>query len=135
MRAVSIALVAWVGLTGCNVGPRVQSFLPAQRPEGVAARIVTRSNLLLRGEVLVVQDTALIIRGGDSLYFVPVAAIRQGTFAQLKEADIRRGAFVRKRAGRERLQLVSRFPQGISEDRLHALLGAYGQGALVVVPP
>ena len=133
MRAVPIALVAWLGLTGCHVGPRPESFLPAQHPEGVAARLVTRSRQV-RGEVLVVQDTALIVRGGDSLYFVPVAAIRQGTFLPVNEAEIRRGSFVRKLAGRERLRLVSRYPQGLSVDRLQALLAAYGQQALVEVP-
>jgi len=134
MRAVPIALVAWLGLSGCHVGPRPESFLPAQHPEGVAARLVTRS-LEVRGEVLVVQDTALIVRDGDSLYFIPVAVIREGTFPAMREAEIRRGAFVRKRDGRERLQLVSRFPQGLSDDRLQAVLAAYGQRALVVVSP
>lgn len=133
MRAVPIALVAWLGLSGCHVGPRPESFPPAQRPEGVAARLVTRSRQV-RGEVLVVQDTALIVRG-DSLYFVPVAVIREGTFHAMREAEIRRGAFVRKRDGRERLQLVSRFPQGLTADRLQALLAAYGQRSLVVVSP
>ncbi len=135
MRAVSIVLVAWLGLTSCYVGPRAQSFPPAQRPEGVAARLVTRSHRPLSGEVLVVQDTALIIRRGDSLYFVPVAVIREGTFPNVSEAQIRRGAFVRMQDGRERLQLVSRFPQGLSADKLQALLEAYGQRALVVVAP
>jgi hypothetical protein len=134
MRAVSIALVAWLGLNGCHMGPRPESFPPAQRPEGIAARLVTRTRQV-RGEVLVVQDTALIVRSGDSLYFVPVAVIREGTFPTLPEADIRRGAFVRKKDGRERLQLVSRFPQGLSDDRLQAVLAAYGQRALVVVSP
>jgi hypothetical protein len=100
----------------------------------VAAQLVTPQQRKLRGEVLVVQDTALIVRGGDSLYFIPVAAIKQGTFHQMIEAEIRRGAFVRKQAGRARLQLVSRFPQGLSDDRLQALLSAYGQRALVAVP-
>ena len=134
MRAVPIALVAWLGLSGCHVGPRPESFLPAQHPEGVAARLVTRSRQV-RGEVLVVQDTALIVRDGDSLYFVPVAVIGEGTFPNVREAEIRRGAFVRERDGRERLQLVSRFPQGLSDDRLQAVLAAYGQRALVVVSP
>lgn len=135
MRAAPIVLVAWLGLTGCYVGSRAQSFPPAQRPEGVAARLVTRIHRPLNGEVLVVQDTALIIRRGDGLYFVPVAVIQEGTFPNVGEAQIRRGAFVHKRDGRERLQLVSRFPQGLSDDRLQALLAAYGQRALVVVPP
>ncbi len=135
MRAVQIALVAWLGLYGCHVGTRPESFPPAQRPEGVAARIVIRNHPPLRGEVLVVQDTALIVRGGDSLYFVPVAIIKEATFPKVLEAEIRRGAFVRKRDGRERLQLVSRFPQGLSDDRLQAVLAAYGQRALVVVSP
>jgi len=134
MRAVHIVFVAWLGLAGCNVGPRPRTFPPAQGPEGVGARLVTRHRQL-RGEVLVVHDTALIVRGGDSLYFVPVAAITQGTFPQVFEAQIRRGAFVRKETGRERLRLVSRFPQGLSDDRVQALLAAYGQRALVEVPP
>ena len=132
MRVVPIVLVAWLSLAGCNVGPRPETFTLALLPEGVAARLVTRSDRRISGEVLVVQDTALIVRG-DSLYRVPVAAIEQGTFHQITEAEIRRGAFVRKDAGRARLQLVSRFPQGLSEDRLLALLAAYGQRALVEV--
>ncbi len=134
MRVVPIVLVGWLGLTGCHVGPRPETFPPALGPEGVAARLVTRSNRTLRGEVLVVQDTALILRGGDSLYVVPLAAIRQGTFPQVIEAEIRKGEFVQWGTGRARLQLVSRFPQGLSEDRLQALLAAYGQRALVEVP-
>lgn len=131
---VPIVLVAWLGLAGCHVGPRPKTFPPALGPEGVAARLVTHSNRKLSGELLVVQDTALIVRGRDSLYFVPVAAIKQGTFHQLTEAAIRRGVFVRKEAGRAQLLLVSRFPQGLSDERLQALLAAYGQHALVEVP-
>jgi len=133
MRAVPIVLAAWLGLAGCHVGPRLRTFPPAQGPEGVAARLVTRSRQV-RGEVLVVQDTALIVRGGDSLYFVPIAAIRQGTFPKVIEVEIRKGEFVRWGTSRERLRLVSRFPQGLSDDRLQALLAAYGQRALVEVP-
>ncbi len=132
-----IALV-FLGITGCNVGPRVADFQPAQGPAGarvtlhVGPRTLHVGAMTVTGELLAVEDTALIVlTSGQGVFVVPYTAIREGRVSQ-RGATIFRGRTPADRA-RQRLRLVSRFPQGISPELMEALVAAYGRAELKAV--
>ena len=114
---------------GCNVGGRVDRFAPAQRPEGAAVELALQGGGTARGELLAVQDTALLVLVHDTVTLVPYGHVVPGRSSQTGELfetppapDVAR-----------RLRLVSRFPQGLTPDLLARLLAAHGQSALKVV--
>ena len=114
---------------GCNVGGRVDRFAPAKRPAGVAVALALRGGRRAQGELLAVQDTALVVLAQDTVTLVPYSAVVTGQFSQIGELLATPPApdFA------TRLRLVSRFPQGLTPDLLARLLAAHGQSALKVV--
>src|SRR6184192_2685964 len=114
---------------GCHIGGRVDRFAPATRPEGVAVALALRGGRTAQGELLAVQDTALVVLAQDTVTLVPYGAVETGRFSQVGELRATPPApdFAR------RLRLVSRFPQGLTPDLLARLLAAHGQSALKVV--
>ncbi len=126
-----IALVC-LGITGCNVGPRVDDFQPAQGPAGARVTLDVGPSMTVTGEFLAVEDTALIVlTSGQGVFVVPYTAIREGRVSQ-RGATIFRGRTPADRT-RRRLRLVSRFPQGISPELMEALVAAYGRAELKAV--
>jgi len=95
---------------GCNIGGRVDRFAPAKRPEGVAVTLALLGGGRAQGELLAVQDTALVVLARDTVTLVPYRALEAGEFSQVGELRATPPApdFAR------RLQLVSRFPQGLT---------------------
>ncbi len=130
MRRVGAALAA-LALVACHVGTRVFSFGPAVDPEGVSAQIVTNAGTF-EAELLAVSDTALLLLRNRTVVLARYAVIRAATFQQVSET-VDRGV-APDSATRERLRLISRFPQGVSREQLRALLAAYGQAAVDVLP-
>lgn len=114
---------------GCNIGGRVDRFAPAKRPAGVAVALALRGGGRAQGELLAVQDTALVVLAQDTVTLVRYDALNAGYFSQVGDLDqLPPGpAFAR------RLRLVSRFPQGLTPVMLARLLAAHGQSALKVV--
>lgn len=129
MRRLGAALAA-LALVACHVGTRASSFAPAVNPEGVTAQVVTHAGTF-EAELLAVSDTALLLLRNRTLVLARYAVIREATFQQVAET-VERGV-APDSAARERLRLISRFPQGISRERLRALLAAYGQPAVEVL--
>jgi len=114
---------------GCNIGGRVDRFAPAKRPEGVAVALELRGGGRAQGELLAVQDTALVVLARDTVTLVRYDALNAGQFSQV--GDLREMPPAPDFASR--LRLVSRFPQGLTTDMLARLLAAHGQAALKVV--
>ncbi len=127
MRRLGAGLVA-LALVACHVGTRASSFAPAIDPEGVSAQIVTHAETF-EAELLAVSDTALL--RNRTVVLARYAVIREATFQQVSEA-VERGV-APDSATRERLRLISRFPQGVSREQLRALLAVYGQPAVDVL--
>src|SRR2546425_9351766 len=46
---------------GCSIGGRVDRFAPAKQPDGVAVALALRGSRRAQGELLAVQDTALVV--------------------------------------------------------------------------
>jgi len=116
-------------MLGCSIGGRVDRFAPAKQPEGVAVALALRGGRRAQGELLAVQDTALVVLAQDSVTLVPYRAVVSGQFSPV-------GELIETPPAPDfatRLRLVSRFPQGLSSDLLARLLAAHGQSALKVV--
>lgn len=122
-------------LTGCQFGfgPTPATFDPAQGPAGVRADLRLEGGVV-SGEVLEVRPDELLLLTDPPprLVRVPLRAIRLGQFEQRRERIVR-GQFPSP-AEREAVRRLSRFPTGLPEDRLAALLDAYGQDAPEVLP-
>jgi hypothetical protein len=95
----------------------------------VAVALELRGGGRAQGELLAVQDTALVLLARDTVTLVPYDALKAGEFSQVGEL---RGTLPAPDFAR-RLRLVSRFPQGLTPDMLARLLAAHGQSALKVV--
>jgi hypothetical protein len=116
-------------LAACQVGTKPSTFPPAVTPNGVTATIRTVEKATVTGELLAVEDSALLVwRAGTAMARVPLDAIELATFAKLR-VTIDRGHAL-SRDDREQLRLTSRFPQGIREDTMARLLEASGAQAV-----
>lgn len=126
MRRSWIVPMVVLGFMGCAVGPTTRSFGPAAGPQGIAAdlRVKWGRTGRLQGELLEVQDTALVLLSANRVTLVPIRVILMGRFS-------RRGTLVEDgRASQKtlsRLRTVSRFPAGLTPEIRARLLAAYGQ--------
>jgi hypothetical protein len=133
MRACYLGSVL-LGLASCSVGPRAEKFAPAHSPGGADVRLeFGKGKPLAVGELIAVQDTALLIREESVLELVPFASISRGAAT----ASGSRASFARRPtpAVRERLRLLSRYPGGVTPELLRQLLAAYEQTELKVRSP
>ena len=122
MRSWMLPVVV-LGFSACMVGPSTRRFAPANGPKGIEADLVLKSGRI-QGEVLEVQDTALLLLRVDRVVLVPLRAIRAGRFRGLGQVVEGGGASHGQLA---RLRLLSRFPAGLTPEIRTRLLRAYGQ--------
>ena len=128
MRRSWIVPVTVLGFVACAVGPTTRNFGPAAGPQGIAAdlRVKWGRTGRLQGELLEVQDTALVLLSANRVTLVPIRVILVGRFS-------RRGTLIAEgRASGQsltRLKTVSRFPAGLTPEIRTRLLAAYGQTA------
>jgi hypothetical protein len=133
--AIALAVALPAILTGCAMGAKLEKFPLAHGPRGATA-VVSTSTEVVSGELLEVRPDAMLLlthsrRQGRTdqaerrLVLVGYSVPREARFAELHET-LSRG-FAPDAAQRERLRLVSRFPQGVSADLLKLLLDDCGQ--------
>lgn len=145
MRQTLIVLLAATVAQACSYGMTTARFGPASSPRGVSTRITT-SSLELRGELIEVQESGLLIltasRGSEKaptqerlLRLVPYSAIRSTKFEQLGSGYKVSDEQPPPAAVRERLRRVSRFPYGLAPELLKQLLESSGQAQLAGVQP
>lgn len=117
----------------CHLGMTAEKFEPAIEP-GAATIVIDIGHRRprLEAELLAVQDSALLVLDDSIIKLVPLRLIR---IAELEErganATIYHGSL--KGRNRERLRLLSRYPQGVTPDLMTHLLSAYSQAAVEVV--
>jgi hypothetical protein len=145
-------LLLCFAIAGCQVGPRIEKFEQARRPEGIATTIELRSGLpeggRLKGELLEVRDHGLLLNTRETredrvsarcLVFVPYTAIEDVEFDRLNLRVVaQHNEWIQETRppsvrDREKLRLLSRFPQGLSTPLLEQLLEAEGQTAVEVI--
>jgi hypothetical protein len=121
------ALLGFAVIAACYTGPSAESFAPARGPRGVAADLRIERQAgggRLKGELLAVQDTSLLVLREERVVLVPLRAISIGSFRQVGSA-IARGRITTRE--RDALRQVSRFPDGLSDAALARLLQAHNQ--------
>lgn len=136
MRLLPRVACLWllVVVAGCPVGTTSGRFRPAQGPAGVDAQLVLdRQRGTVAGELLAMRDTGFVLLVGNRVTLVRYGAIRSATFPQVASASL--GRQPPTPAMRERLRLVSRFPQGISPELEQRLLAGYSQPTIDVIEP
>jgi hypothetical protein len=116
------ALLLLLLLVQCSVGTKVKNYQPAQGPAGAAVTLELSGQRSLTGELLTVEDSTLLLQAGGQLHRVRLSRVATGKAPKLTF----RGSAIRPEQ-RERLRLISRYPQGVSPELLSRLLRAYGQ--------
>jgi len=131
MRLSSIpAAAAALTLAACTLGSRPATFAPARSPQGVEARIALwgprRTVTALVGELLSVTDSGLVVLSADRR--VVHAHWPAQVSATFRQVPVRlTGGQAPDARARERLRLVSRFPQGLSPELTARLLASLGR--------
>jgi hypothetical protein len=122
MKHVSLYVALALASTSCAVGYKTANFAVAHQPAGVATTLDLGT--VMRGELLAVEDNALIVLSEQQITRVPYTTIRKATFAQ---TGISIRDFAVSTAERDKLRLLSRYPQGLTPALLQSLLAAYRQ--------
>ena len=120
-------------LTACRVGPNIETFEPARRAEGTQAtlRLRVASQTFTRvGEVVAVRQVDLLLLTERGLERVPYEAMQSGEFADARPSRIQRAG---QESDRRQIANYSRYPLGLTDSQLDALLRALGQDALIEV--
>lgn len=161
MTRALLAAACATCLGACAAGPRFARFEPARGPKGVRVEAtVTKSSaprawtavtgelLEVRAEGLLVLGTLAQVRqegkkqvpmqssdGKTRLVLVAFARIEAARFDGMgKRCDLRDGAPPTDEV-RERLRLVSRFPQGLSPELQRRLLEIHGEAEIQRLGP
>jgi hypothetical protein len=133
MRSRLGVLLPVVVALGCAVGTTANNYPPALGPAGAQVTLSLRGGLEVKGELLAVgQDSLLVLRGGHGerrLVRIPSDVLRG-----VKAPGVSYGGSGLPEQPRERLRLISRYPQGVSPDLERHLLQAYGQDAVIELP-
>ena len=133
MRHPLMVTAALLTLGACMMGPRAGNFAPATGPQGIEADLRLRQGDVesrVKGELLEMQDTALVLLSAGRVVHVPIGAIEWGRFP--RRLLIAQGG-MGKRTG-PWLKGVSRFPAGMSPEIRARLLAAYGQTQPDILP-
>ncbi|MFN2383940.1 MAG: hypothetical protein ABR559_06715 [Gemmatimonadota bacterium] len=126
-RAVRFA--ACLGLLGvvlaaCRTGEG--EYRQAKQPGGVTVQLDLGAGRTASGELLEVGDGGLLlVRPNWEFMRFPYGVIQRARFAQFE--DLTLTGSVPTAAQRERLRLLSRFPQGLTPDLKAALLATRNQ--------
>lgn len=129
-RIVAVALLAL--LIGCGIGPRAENADLARKPTGSQIRVQTRDVDFRDAELLVSQDSALLIltEAGTlvSVYHDQVWTITLPG----KPPIVLRGRAPAPRQAAV-LKAMSRFPQGLTATQLDQLIAHHGNRDIEVI--
>lgn len=125
MQRRRAGLVALILLAGCSVGTKAKNYAPAQGPAGATVQLELAGKKALTGELLAVEESTLLVMAGGELIRVSVPSIQSGKAPKLSFTGT-----TLKNDVRNRLRLISRYPQGVSPELESRLLQAYGQTAV-----
>jgi hypothetical protein len=108
-------------LAACSLGTTVREYTPAQGPAGAMLSVELTNQPPIIGELLAVEQTSVLLLDSGRLVRVGIPLIRSGKGPQVSFTGATLDA-----VARERLRLISRYPQGVSPDLEARLLKAYG---------
>ncbi len=144
MRTVhSLLLLLMLLVAGCSVGVQIENFKPAQGPQGVHIELLLEGNGIrgskISGELLAVRADHILLNVCDKpdspnatsrVVLIPVSMMKtvdpeQMGRMRIQSQERRREEMIEDRLNR--LRLVARFPQGLSDEMLAVLLADLGQ--------
>ena len=111
---------------GCYTSVKPEGYGPALSPEGVHGVLAATSGISIRGELLEVRDSAYVMLVANRVTIVPYRALSSASFEHQDWATF--DSFTSPSADtRARLRWDSRFPFGLQDRALAALLQSSGQ--------
>ena len=114
--------------TACTVGTHARNYPPAKGPAGAVVNLQLTDKSRSTGELLAVESSALLLLRDSQLVRVPLSQVRRGNAPKLSfNGSLRDDT-------RQRLRLISRYPQGVSSSLESKLLRAYGQSEVRTQP-
>ncbi len=125
MRTGLRPMIAPLLLAACMVGTSGRSYAPARGPAGAMVSLELAGKPVVTGELLAVEDETLLVLQAQQLVRVAIASIESGKAPKVSFAGRSMSPDTR-----ERLRLVSRYPQGVSAELEARLLQAYGATAV-----
>jgi hypothetical protein len=114
-----------LGAAACSVGGSVAGWKPAGQAAGTAIELNLSGTRRVQGELLAIDSTSFLVLESQRLVRVEFTAVRGGSAYRTNFDAPPLGADTR-----ERLRLMSRYPQGLPAGVEQDLLGAYGFSAV-----
>jgi hypothetical protein len=115
-----LAGLALTALLGCSIGGSVAGWKPATQAAGTAIELDLGGNHRVKGELIALDSAGFLVLEPTRLVRVDPAELRGGSGYKTNfDAPL-------SAQTRDRLRLMSRYPQGVSPEVEEALLQAYG---------
>ncbi|MFN8651891.1 MAG: hypothetical protein U0133_08340 [Gemmatimonadales bacterium] len=119
-RAHAVTALLLLGLLGCALGGSVERWKPSGQAAGSDIELFLRDGRSVRGELLAIDSAGFLVLEPARMVRVEAAAARSG-------AAFKTGFDLPlSKETRDRLRLMSRYPQGVPAAVEQALLAAYG---------
>lgn len=112
-------------LAACPVGTTGKGYAPAKGPAGATVTLELTARPQIVAELLAVEESALLVVREGRVARVPLSLVASG-----KAPKVSFTGPTLTGETRERLRLISRYPQGVSADLEARLLEAYGQSGV-----
>jgi len=142
---LSFQVMLFLAIAGCSTSIEVKKFKPAQGPQGIQMELTLNGNVIdgnkIEGELLAVQADGVILNVTDypnsesaanTLVLVPFWMMDRAKLEQMGSAKVESQGEEANKVYLARLRLVSRFPQGLSDELLTDLLTEMGQENVAV---
>ena len=128
----AIALSGLVIANGCTIGKSGKDLTVASSPSG--ARISAKvPQSTVTGELVAMGDNGMVVLSGAQLRFLPYALISSMTVSEFGPEYAVSSASPLSAQKRDRLRLISRFPQGMTPVIERAFLARLTQTAVDTV--
>ena len=137
---LSVQAIILLALVGCSTSVEVEDFKPAQGPQGIQMELMLNGNVIdgnkVSGELLAVHDDGVLLNVDDypdsasdanTVVLIPYWMMDTAKLEQMGRAKVESQGEKQNKVYLDRLRLLARFPQGLSEDLLTKLLTEMGQ--------
>jgi len=137
---LSVPLIFVLATAGCSTSVEVKDFKPAQGPQGIQMEISLNGDVIdgnkIDGELLAVRGDGVLLnvadypgsgRAENTVVLIPFWMMDRATLEQMGSAKVESQGDEANKVYLERLRMVSRFPQGLSDELLAELLTELGQ--------
>jgi hypothetical protein len=128
-RHIGLTGLVLLGLTGCSIGGSVTGWKPATQAAGTDIELDLGGARKIGGELIAIDSAGLLVLEPGRLVRVDYGSVRSGTGYKTDfDAPI-------SAETRDRLRLMSRYPQGVPPGVEQALLRTYGWERVEEVGP